>query len=82
MKSKVNFDVKGSWAQKLGRYILGIIGVLVAMYGLDILFSMIAPDESHIGYILRYIRYAATTFWVMFGAPWVFLRLKLVYEDQ
>jgi hypothetical protein len=61
----------------LGRYLVGIIGVLITMYGLDTLFSLIASDESILGYILRYIRYGATTFWALFGAPWLFLKLKL-----
>jgi membrane-associated phospholipid phosphatase len=77
MKSKANFRIDGTWSQKLGRYLVGIIGVLVALYGLDFLFSSIASDESIFGYLLRYIRYSATTFWVMFGAPWLFLKLKL-----
>lgn len=81
MKSKAKFQVAGSWFHKLGRYLIGILGVLIAMYGLDILFSMIASDESVLGYLLRYIRYASTTFWVMFGAPWVFLKTKLASEE-
>lgn len=82
MKSRVNFSIDGSWTQKLGRYLIGILGVLIAMYGLDILFGLIASDESVLGYLLRYLRYAATTFWVMFGAPWVFLKLKLAGESN
>jgi len=77
MKSKAKFLTKGTWLSKLGRYIVGIFGVLIAMYGLDFLFSMLAGDETIFGYLLRYIRYGATTFWVMYGAPLVFLKLKL-----
>jgi hypothetical protein len=56
--------------------------VLIAMYGLDALFSLIAPDETVLGYILRYIRYGTTTFWAMFGAPWVFLKLNLTKKYE
>ena len=77
MKSKANFQVKGSWGMKLGRYLVGIVGVVIAMYGLDMLFSLIAGDENVLGYILRYIRYGATAFWGLFGAPWLFLKLRL-----
>ena len=62
---------------KLGRYLVGIVGVFIAMYGLDELFSLIAVDESVLGYILRYIRYGTVAFWGLFGAPWLFLKLKL-----
>jgi membrane-associated phospholipid phosphatase len=77
MKSRARFQVKGSWTMKLGRYLVGIVGVLIAMYGLDFLFSLIASDESILGYILRYIRYGTATFWALFGAPWLFLKLRL-----
>ena len=77
MKSGAQFSTAGNWSLKLVRYLMGMVGVLVCMYGLDFVFSPVAIDESILGYLLRYIRYGATTFWVMYGAPWVFLRLKL-----
>jgi undecaprenyl-diphosphatase len=77
MKSGVQFQTGGTWVQKLGRYLVGIAGVLIAMYGLDILFGLITADESLPGYILRYIRYGTATFWAMVGAPWIFLKLNL-----
>ncbi len=80
-KSAAQFQTQGSWLQKLGRYLLGIVGVFIAMYGLDILFSLIATDETVLGYVLRYLRYGATTFWVMLGAPWVFLKLNLAKQN-
>ena len=82
MKAKAQFGMEGAWTQKLGRYLVGIVGVLIAMYGLDALFGLIAGDESFLGYLLRYIRYGTTTFWVMFGAPWVFLKLKLARDGR
>ena len=80
MKKVASFQTQGSWLQKLGRYLVGILGVFIAMYGLDILFGLIAADETILGYILRYIRYGTTTFWAMFGAPWVYLKLKLAKQ--
>lgn len=77
MQSRAHFQTGGFWVSKLLRYLVGIVGVLIAMYGLDALFGLITSDETVLGYILRYIRYGTTTFWAMFGAPWVFLRLNL-----
>ena len=77
MKSRAQFQTAGAWVLKLGRYLVGILGVLIALYGLDPLFGLIAGDESVLGYILRFIRYGSATFWAMFGAPWIFLKLKL-----
>jgi hypothetical protein len=51
--------------------------VLILYFGLDILFAQIAGDETTAGYLLRYLRYGTVTFWATFGAPWLFLKLKL-----
>jgi membrane-associated phospholipid phosphatase len=82
MKFRARFQTRGPWINKVLRYLVGILGVLIAMYGLDALFSLIAPDETVLGYILRYIRYGTTTFWAMFGAPWVFLKLNLTKKYE
>jgi len=77
MREHAAFQAKGSWARRIGRYMLGMVGVLLLYFGLDMLFGMLAADESTIGLGLRYIRYGTVTFWAMFGAPWVFLKLRL-----
>ena len=77
MKQHARFETEGTWIQQAGRYLLGIIFVFIILFGLDALFGQLAADETALGYILRYIRYGATTFWVIFGAPWAFLKLRL-----
>ncbi len=77
MKRYARFQTDGPPIQQLGRYFFGIAVVLVIYLGLDMLFGLLAADETAAGYILRYIRYAAVTLWVVFGAPWAFLKLKL-----
>lgn len=78
LKSKyAPFKVNGSALQKVGRYIVGMIGLFVLYLGLDVLFAQLAPDASLAGYILRYIRYSLVSIWAVFGAPWFFLKFKL-----
>jgi membrane-associated phospholipid phosphatase len=77
MLGRARFRTDGPPVQQVGRYILGIAGALVIYLGLDMLFSLLAADETAVGYFLRYIRYASVTLWAMFGAPWTFLKLKL-----
>ena len=77
MKKYAHFQAGGTWGQRILRYVVGLVGVFIVLYGLDAIFAMIAADESVLGYILRYLRYGATTIWATFGAPWVFLKLKL-----
>jgi hypothetical protein len=75
MKLHAPFKSDGKWLQRVGRFGLGIIGVLVIYFGLDALFGLITADETTLGYVLRYLRYATVTFWVTFIAPWVFLKI-------
>jgi membrane-associated phospholipid phosphatase len=77
MRQYASFNAHGNWSKRALRYLIGIIGLLVIYAGLDVVFSMIATDESTLGYILRYIRYALVTGWASFLAPWLFIKIKL-----
>jgi membrane-associated phospholipid phosphatase len=81
MKRYALFEDQGSGLQQLGRYVLGIVLLLVIYTGLDILFGMIAADETTLGYTLRYVRYASVTFLVTFIIPWVFIKIKLAKPE-
>ncbi|HVF24828.1 MAG TPA: phosphatase PAP2 family protein [Anaerolineales bacterium] len=81
MRSQANFRPAEDWGKRLSSYVLGVIGLLLFYFGLDMAFSLIAADETIVGYALRYVRYALTTFWVTFGAPWIFLQLRLAQSD-
>jgi membrane-associated phospholipid phosphatase len=75
------FENRGSGLQQLGRYVIGIILVLLIYTGLDILFARIAADETTLGYALRYLRYASVTFLVTFIVPWIFLKIRLARSE-
>jgi len=77
MFDHARFLVKRSWGWRILAYLLGISGVIVFYILLDRLFGMLATDETILGYLLRYIRYCLVALWVAFGAPWIFLKLKL-----
>jgi membrane-associated phospholipid phosphatase len=77
MRKYAAFQADEGWLKRVGCYLLGMVGVLLLYFGLDVLFGMLATDESAFGLGLRYIRYAAVTLWALFGAPWVFLKLGL-----
>jgi membrane-associated phospholipid phosphatase len=82
MRSRLNFQAGGTGWQRAARYVLGIIGVLAIYLGLDMLFGALATDESAIGLVLRYLRYGSVTFWAIFLAPWVFLKLRLAEPNR
>jgi membrane-associated phospholipid phosphatase len=81
MKRYAPFENQGSGLQQLGRYVLGIVLVLILYTGLDILFGMIAADETILGFALRYLRYASVTFIVTFIVPWIFLKIRLAKRE-
>ena len=81
MRKYARFNAKGNWTKRGIRYLLGIVGLLVLYFGLDLVFAAITPDETTLGYILRYVRYGLATFWATFLAPWVFLKTGLAEAE-
>lgn len=75
MSSRLGFDASsGSIAKKIGRFLLGLL-VLVVIYAGG---KLVFPGEGDSLYALfRFFRYGLMGFWISFGAPWLFLRMKL-----
>lgn len=69
------FCVKGSWLQHVGKVVLGLLVLLALKEGLKLVLLLPAP-------IADLIRYAAIGFWLTFGAPWLFIKLKLAHPAQ
>lgn len=60
---------------RAARFGIGLLGAVVLYFGLKALF----PGAGSPSYSLfRFARYGAVGFWVAAGAPWLFLRLRLV----
>jgi len=78
--SRQGFDAGGHWAKRLGRYLVGVVGVLILWKGLGALFSLLAADETLLGHALRYVRYGLIGAWVSALGPMVFIRLGLAEE--
>lgn len=71
---QTNFDAKSEWWKRLLRYVLGAVGVGIIWMGLRL---VLPRDASLVSQVLRYLRYALAGFWMGYGAPWVFIKLKL-----
>ncbi|MFN8412851.1 MAG: phosphatase PAP2 family protein [Anaerolineales bacterium] len=56
-------------------YLIGLVGILIFWMGLGAVFPR---GDGFIFYSLRYIRYALVGWWVSGGAPWTFVKLKLI----
>ncbi|MEW6179247.1 MAG: phosphatase PAP2 family protein [Chloroflexota bacterium] len=68
----------GILPQFIGRYVLGIAGLVVLYAGLGALL----PDQPEmVGYGFRFLRYTLIGFWVSAAAPLLFVRLGLAKRE-
>lgn len=68
------FNSRGSGRQLMLRYIVGLAGVVLLWQGLG---ELSPPGGDLLSYSLRYLRYALIGFWMVAGAPWLFIKLRI-----
>lgn len=68
------FGGKGSLSQRILRYVVGLVGVVIVFFGLRAIFP---DDHTVLSNALRLVRYAATGLWASYFAPRVFVALRL-----
>ncbi len=68
------FDAAGTPAQRLLRYLVGVVGIFILWYGLG---SVLPRSADVLSYALRYARYTLVGLWVSALAPLLFERLGL-----
>lgn len=68
----IKFCSGGSLVRRLLRFVVGLIVIFVIWMGLKMAFSGWEPASLY-----RVVRYALVGLWGGFGAPWLFVRLKL-----
>jgi membrane-associated phospholipid phosphatase len=76
---RVRFRVAGPLAQRVLRYLLGLIGLIAIWLGLRLIFPAEPPA---LALPLRMVRYAAAMFWAIALWPWLFVRLGLGRQDK
>lgn len=68
------FDARGIWWRRALRLAVGLAGVVVIYFGLQVVFP---EGASAVASALRFVRYAAVGFWVAFLGPRLFSWLKV-----
>jgi membrane-associated phospholipid phosphatase len=68
------FRTNVGWPKRIGRYILGVAGLLGLYLGLSAIFP---SGETLMAAIFRYIRYALLGLWVTYLAPRLFAFIRL-----
>jgi membrane-associated phospholipid phosphatase len=66
------FSAGGLWWKRLLRFALGLLVVVGLRFGLGALFEGLEPVLA-----FRLIRYALIGLWAGFGAPWLFVKIRL-----
>jgi len=70
----IHFDVTGSILQKILRYVIGIVLLVIIYMGMEIF----QPEPGQVFHVpIRMARYMVAGFWVSGGAPWLFTKIKL-----
>ena len=76
---RAGFNAAGTVRQRLLRYPVGLVGVLIFWYGLGLVFPR---GDDRLAYTLRYIRYALIGVWITALAPLLFMRLGLAKRPE
>jgi membrane-associated phospholipid phosphatase len=79
LNTRGGFNTRGNWWQRILRYVVGVVGLLIIRYGLKAIFP---EGETWMGLGLQYVRYAAIGIWVSAGAPLIFFVLKLASKGN
>ncbi len=79
IEKKGGYTASGTATQRFLRYILGVVGLAIFYLGLKIIFP---SGENFIAYLFRYLRYSLVGFWVSGGAPFIFLKAKLINSTE
>jgi membrane-associated phospholipid phosphatase len=79
LNTRGGFNARGNWWQRILRYVVGVIGLMIIRYGLKAIFP---EGETWLALSFQYVRYAAIGFWVSAGAPLIFFVLKLASKED
>lgn len=71
----IHFQTQGSWWQKVLRYVIGLVLLLIVYVGLKKAFAGLEPVA-----VFRFIRYGLIGFSVVFIAPWIFIKAKIAEQ--
>jgi len=72
------FEAGGSLEKRTLRFLLGLSVTLMIWAGLELLWNGITPPYEP---ALRYLRYGLAGWWMVFLAPWLFLRWGLAARE-
>ena len=79
MHRYISFSTRGPWWQRVLRFLVGGIVMMVLYLGLKVVFP---GEESALYLVFRFVRYWLMGVWITLGAPWLFRLLRLATEAE
>ncbi|MGD8457988.1 MAG: phosphatase PAP2 family protein [Anaerolineales bacterium] len=73
------FNDEGKPWQRILRFIIGLVGVVILWQGLG---SLLPRNQDFLSLTLRYLRYTLTGLWISGLAPMLFMKLKLAKQKE
>lgn len=68
------FNAGGPLGKRAARFVVGLIGILIFWAGLRAIFPR---EPETVALVFRFVRYGLATWWAIFLAPWLFLKVNL-----
>ena len=75
----LRFDAGGDFAKRGLRYVLGLAGTLILYLGPKALLGDTMASQQA---LINFLRYGLIGIWVAYGAPWCFIKLKLLSLER
>lgn len=76
---RLRFDARGPAGQKALRFILGMAGLAILYFVPKMLIGDMWHEQER---LIRFLRYGLVGIWASYGAPWCFLKLRLVSLEK
>lgn len=78
----IRFSTEGRSLQKIVRYIVGIITLILIQEGLKSVMAAMSGHTFQVDAMVRFIRYVLVGLWLTAGAPWLFTKIKLASVEK
>ncbi|HWR12925.1 MAG TPA: phosphatase PAP2 family protein [Rectinemataceae bacterium] len=74
----LRFNAGGELSKRIIRYVAGIVGLVILYTGPKLMVGESLGSQQP---LIRFLRYGIIGFWVAYGAPWCFWKMKLLALD-
>jgi len=78
---QAKFDAGGFWSKRVGRYIVGMLGVII-LWGASEMLTLLLPGKSAVGVFFQIEAFILIGAWVLALGPLLFVRVGLAKKPE